>query len=302
MIEYIVQFLTSEIARRPKGPKEIEMKCSMIATMGVLTILLVTGVASADQFMNITFDGDAIGSAPSTAPAGTPITTLQGIGGYTATDMNVPPTADNGTIVVDNVAGMNKATVMTTNAANGELGALYMDTGFSQSSSQVSLKFDINVLAAPTVATAQPKLLNDTSDTAGILFGINTYAPSGGWAFRFAVAPTSETGGVFAFRSADNSRLITFGDYVEGQSYNLTLSADYATGKVDALLVDAGQEQQGTFDLNLGRATICERACDTAEDLVNLAVAETLQHGGVVYAAEPQELPGGAAAAAIYRY
>jgi hypothetical protein len=32
--------------------------------------------------------------------------------------------------------------------------------------------------------------------------------------------------------------LLTFGDYVEGQSYNLTLSADYATGKVDAYIND----------------------------------------------------------------
>ena len=114
---------------------------------------------------------------------------------------------------------------------------LWMDTSFSMPSNQMSLKFDINVLAAPTTATVQPKLLNNTTDQAGIFFGINTYTTNG-WAFRFAVAPTSETGGVFAFRNATNDRLITFGNYVEGQTYNLTLAANYATGTVDAYIND----------------------------------------------------------------
>ena len=220
----------------------------IILVMAVLALLSLIGTAEAAQFMNITFDDDIIGSAPGTGSVGTPITTVKAIGGYDTDPLPTydpgyksPPTADCGTITVDNVAGMNKAAVMTTNSTNGELGALWMDTSFlvssSQISSQISMKFDINVLAAPTQATTQPKFLNDTQDQAGILFGINN-AHNGIWAFRFVVAPTSETGGVFAFRSANNTRLITFGNYVEGQKYNLTLSADYATGMVDAYIND----------------------------------------------------------------
>jgi Bacterial archaeo-eukaryotic release factor family 7 len=73
-------------------------------------------------------------------------------------------------------------------------------------------------------------------------------------------------------------------------------------GKIDVLLVDVGQEQPGICDAQLGKAVICDQGCDGSEDLVNLAVAETLLHGGVVHAAEPGQLPVGAATAAIYRY
>lgn len=74
------------------------------------------------------------------------------------------------------------------------------------------------------------------------------------------------------------------------------------TGKIEALLVDAGQEQRGTFAANMTKAQVCDRVCNTGEDLVNLAVAETFEHGGVVYSAAPNQLPDGAAIAAIYRY
>ncbi|MGA2060349.1 MAG: PEP-CTERM sorting domain-containing protein [Thermoguttaceae bacterium] len=220
----------------------------MLIVFSVVAVLLAVSSIQADtfKFMDINFDGDTIGSAPSTGPApnpltaGAPITTVQAIGGYNTSPLpdwdpgyQSPPTPDCGTLVVGNVSGMSNAAVLTTNSSNGELGALWMDTGFSMTSTQVTLKFELNVLAAPARATAQPKYLNDTSDQAGILFGINTFTDAGR-AFCFAAAPTSDTGGVFALRSADNTRLITFGNYVEGQTYNLTLSADYTTGMVDA--------------------------------------------------------------------
>jgi hypothetical protein len=215
------------------------MRRSMTAVASLAALMLMAGVGSASQFMNITFDGDSLGAAPSTGVAGSPITTVQAIGGYNTSPTPTwdpgyqsPPTADCGTIAVGNVAGMNKGAVMTTDAANGEMGALWMDTGFAKTSSQLSLSFDINVLAAPANVTVQPKLLNNTADTVGILFGINNFGSFGpnGKAFMFAAAPTSATGGVFAIRSPDNTRLMTFGDYVNGQTYNITLAADYTTG------------------------------------------------------------------------
>ncbi len=214
------------------------MKRSMLATVIMVAMALMSGVASGAQFMNITFDGDTVGAAPVTGASGSPITQIGALGGYMATDpwTSSPPTADMGTILVDNVAGMNKAAVLTTNSANGEVGALYMDTGLGLVSSQVGITFDIAVLAAPTAATAQaPYNLDGTTDTAGVLFGLRTYASTvEQWAFSFAVAPTSETGGVFALRDSTNTQLASFGSYVEGQKYSIALSSDYSLGTVDA--------------------------------------------------------------------
>ena len=205
----------------------------LFVLVAVLALLCVGGSAGAAQFMDITFDGDTIGSAPAT---GTPITQIGALGGYSATAYGSPPTTDMGTIVVDNVAGMSKAAVLTTNPDNGVVGALFMDTSLNVISSQLGVTFDIGVLAAPTSATAQaPYSLNGTSDTAGVLFGLRAYASSAAqWAFSFAVAPTSATGGVFALRDATNTQMTTFGSYVEGQKYNIALSADYTTGTVNA--------------------------------------------------------------------
>lgn len=224
-----------------------------IAASAVLTALIVMGClacpaqAESFRFMSINFDGDTTGQAPSVSPspspltAATPMTKVYALGGYGpyTTDMygDSPPTATDGVISVGNVMGMSKAAIMTSHSGNGEMGALYMDTGFGLTAQTVSLSFDLNILAAPTLATVQPKLLNQTSDTAGIIFGINTYVASpGAWGFRFAAAPTSDTGGVLGIRSADNSRLITFGNYVEGQTYHIDLVGNYTTGTVDAYL------------------------------------------------------------------
>jgi len=210
------------------------MSSSLRKHVVVLAVLALALSASADTFMNVTFGGDTIGSAPAT---GTPITQIGALGGYTATAYNSPPTADNGTILVDNVAGMSKAAVLTTNRTNGEVGALFMDTGLGMVSSRLNVTFDIAVLSAPTAATAQaPYHLNGSAtDTAGVLFGVRAYASTvGQWAFSFAVAPTSATGGVFALRDITNTQLTTFGSYVEGQKYSIALYADYSKGTVDA--------------------------------------------------------------------
>jgi hypothetical protein len=74
------------------------------------------------------------------------------------------------------------------------------------------------------------------------------------------------------------------------------------TGKVDVLLADVGQEQPGVFDVSVGRAVLGKEDTDNCDDLVNLAVAETLLHGGSVFAASAPELPDRAAVGAIYRY
>lgn len=159
--------------------------------------MVVAPALAAAASINITFSGDATGAAPATSTSpGDPVTLPWAIGGY-APGYESPPTAAAGTILVGDVAGMSKGAIMTTASTNAELGALWMDVnGFTLPGQSVHVGFDINVLAAPTNATTQPKTLG--AGTAGILLGMNAYT-SNGWAYRFAAAPTSEAGGCSRF-------------------------------------------------------------------------------------------------------
>ena len=49
-------------------------------------------------------------------------------------------------------------------------------------------------------------------------------------------------------------------------------------------------------------AGVCDATCPGGEDLVNLAVAETLLHGGTVFPAASRELPAQSPMAAVFRY
>lgn len=218
-----------------------------------LTALLIAlslsfSSASAAPFMNIDFESDVAGSAPITdVTPDNPMTEPSAIGGYTSTTADNPPTAANGTILVGGVPGIAQGVIMTTNPSNAVLGALWMDNnGFNAAGQQLRMSFDVNILAAPTVATTQPKVLN--GGTAGIVLGMNAFTNSGSQqSFRFAAAPTSAAGGVFAFRTADNSELIDFFNYVEGQTYNVAIEADYTTGKARAYVDGALKISNHTF-------------------------------------------------------
>ena len=209
--------------------------CRLGALLAALSLSLSS--ASAAPFMNIDFEGDVAGSAPITdVTPGNPMTQPSAIGGYTSTTADNPPTAANGTITVGSAPGMAQGVIMTTNPSNAVLGALWMDNnGFNVAGQQLRMSFDVNILAAPTDATTQPKVLNGGS--AGILLGMNAFTNSGSQqSFRFAAAPTSVAGGVFAFRTADNLELVDFFNYVEGQTYNVAIEADYTTGKARAFV------------------------------------------------------------------
>jgi hypothetical protein len=206
----------------------------VVALVGCL--LAMPSPVRAAVTIGITFEGDTPGSAPGVNPTpGNPMTQPSAIGGY---DPNYasPPTPASGTILVGNPSGASKEAVLTTNSANAELGALWMDVnGFNITGQKLAASFDINVLAAPTNATSQPKILG--GGTAGILLGLNVFTSSdqgNDWAFRFAAAPTSANGGVFAFRSPDNLALVPFFSYVEGTQYAISILADYSTGKLNA--------------------------------------------------------------------
>jgi len=70
-------------------------------------------------------------------------------------------------------------------------------------------------------------------------------------------------------------------------------------GKVETLLADVTARELATVDPTTLRVTPDARG---TEEVVNLAVAETLTHAGQAFAVAPSELPGGGPLAAIYRY
>jgi hypothetical protein len=198
-------------------------------------LCLVTGIASAAS-LNITFEGDTAGLPPTVdSTPDDPMVRPSAIGGYTLLTEDIPPTPANGTLVVGGAPGMAQGAIMTTNPTNPVLGALWIDNnGFGLVGQEIRMSFDVNILDAPTVATTQPKILN--GGVAGIVLGMNTFltSPSGGVGFRFAAAPTSAGGGVFAFRTPDNTELIDFFNYTEGETYNVSIKADYTSGTLDA--------------------------------------------------------------------
>ena len=199
-------------------------------TLSIASISLAVAHASAAiPFVNISYNGDTIGAAPSTGPSADPLFTPTGIGGYTATAENVPPTSDNGSLVVGNIAGLSKAAVFTTNTANAELGALYHDIQVNHAEQHISMSFDLAVLAAPTTSSTQPKTLG--GGTVGVNFGINTFPGAGGsQGVRFVSAATSATGGVFGIRTPDNSTIQPFFTYTEGTAYHVQIVSNYDTG------------------------------------------------------------------------
>lgn len=70
-------------------------------------------------------------------------------------------------------------------------------------------------------------------------------------------------------------------------------------GRVASLFVALDQEQWGTFDPTSGRLQMHEEAQRGDEDLLDLAVIQTLRHSGEVYAVEQSDMPP---FAAVFRY
>jgi len=171
-------------------------------------------------------------------------------GGNTTTISDGPLTADMGTIDSSGTTSSSMSARLTTNPNDQEVGALWFDgspTAGAVSSQTIRLAYDVTVNTQPASATGQPKNLDQVlnggsaaAGTAGILLGMNIAAtvpgPASPWAFRFALAPTSATGGVFAMRSPDNTTLMAFANYTVGTKYSVELDANYSTGLMDAYI------------------------------------------------------------------
>jgi hypothetical protein len=72
-------------------------------------------------------------------------------------------------------------------------------------------------------------------------------------------------------------------------------------GRIDLLLVDYRAEKFGRFDANTKCVEFTDQR-DPALDLIELAIAQTLRHGGKVCAATREELPSAGPLRAVLRY
>jgi hypothetical protein len=72
-------------------------------------------------------------------------------------------------------------------------------------------------------------------------------------------------------------------------------------GRIAALFVATEVKLRGCYDVQSEKLTMVDVLAQ-GEDLLELAVAATIEHGGKVYAMKATELPAGLVAAAIYRY
>jgi len=155
------------------------------------------------------------------------------VGGYTSD----PSTPDYGWTYPH--AGMGTAVVtdhsadLKTDSTNGEVGALYLDTGVNVHSPQVSLSFDLSVISQAVTGYGQTKMGPGPGGLVPILYGVRIYG-GGGWAASFQLAPTSETTGLFGFRSADNASFVELGTYDTNTLYHITLNVDYANNVASA--------------------------------------------------------------------
>jgi len=73
-------------------------------------------------------------------------------------------------------------------------------------------------------------------------------------------------------------------------------------GRVDTLLLTDGTHIWGRFDPEQAQATVHDSAEDRDEDLLNLAAAKTMTHGGRAYVYDIGELPQKAPAVALFRW
>ena len=73
-------------------------------------------------------------------------------------------------------------------------------------------------------------------------------------------------------------------------------------GRVEALFVAAGVQQWGVFDPVTNEIELHDQIESGDDLLLDLAAVQTYLKGGIVYAVEPEKVPGGTYAAAVLRY
>jgi hypothetical protein len=96
----------------------------------------------------------------------------------------------------------------------------------------------------------------------------------------------------------------TLAGHDSGQSVSEigTILRAAVSGQVGTLFVRNKEHIWGRYDRESGAVELVDDGEVGSLDLLDLAAAETLLHGGRVFAVDPEEVPGGGTAAAILRY
>lgn len=84
-------------------------------------------------------------------------------------------------------------------------------------------------------------------------------------------------------------------------SLSTVVEAAYA-GRIDTAFTALGQQLWGTFDIDTFAVKLDEASTTENTDLFDAVARQTLKHGGVVYALDPDEMPENADVAALFRY
>jgi hypothetical protein len=106
-----------------------------------------------------------------------------------------------------------------------------------------------------------------------------------------------------SLREASEEYLALAGrESAEAASGIRTILPAAASGQVGTLFVAKGEHMWGRFEPPRGLALEANGAGEGVVDLLDLVAAETLLHGGRVYAVDPSDVPGGGPVSAILRY
>jgi hypothetical protein len=73
-------------------------------------------------------------------------------------------------------------------------------------------------------------------------------------------------------------------------------------GRVEFLFVAVGRQEWGVYDVQQDDLQRFPEARPGAEDLLDAAATQTLLKGGAVFSVEPEAVPDGPPAAAVFRY
>jgi hypothetical protein len=73
-------------------------------------------------------------------------------------------------------------------------------------------------------------------------------------------------------------------------------------GRIETLFIAAGAQHWGVFNLDSNEIELHAQMQPGDESLLDLAAVQSYLKGGIVYAVEPDKVPGGTTAAAVLRY
>jgi hypothetical protein len=201
---------------------------ALFASLAVACIL--PAPVSAGVFLDINFTGQTDGNSVATSlPGPLPITDPYALGGFP----NAYPTF-TGTTTVTNTHGFSNGALMST--AQGGTGANYMDTQFLVSAPVITLNFDINVLTIPVNQTSDGQVVPGAPN--GQAFVINAFTLNSDRIWRFIVTPDAN-GFLFGMRANAPTGDMTplgAGPYNLGQTYHVSIAANYLTNTVNAYI------------------------------------------------------------------